>query len=1011
MNLLEIVTKWVADTKPIDQAIDDTATKAETRMGRVGGAVQKGIGAGAKTLAAGGAVLFGVATKGAIDLQNATIDFQAATGATADEAEQAGQSINRLFGSNITTMGEASGVLAALKTNMGLTGQAAEDAAGRILDFSKVTGQDAVAAVSALDDLTDTYNLNSQQQSDVLDQLVTSQQKYGGSVTDNQAALAKLGPALTAANLNYGDGIGLLNLFAGAGIDASKAPAALTKALSKVKSPEELQKLIDDIRNTKDPFERAQKAADLFGAKAGPGLATALSKGGLDTFKVSADEAAGSVEKAADTIDSKLGNQVTLALNKAKAALAGFGTELGPAVTGIASLASLGAPLAKGLIGGLVPALAGVIPALGAGLSGLFAAAVPIAMAALPILLVVGIIAAIVFLINNPEIVAKIVDFAKGVVDFIVKGIGTLADALPGIVLGAFDAVMAALPGVLGAIVNLILQLPGMLIGLLGGLAGLWLKINQAILAIIGALVGRIVGFLLEVPGKIAPLVGQVLGVFGQVVAGAVTAVTGMVGQVVAFILSIPGRIAGLAGQVLGLYARIVTGAVTAISGMVGQVAAFILSIPGRVASFVPVLLGMVARLVAGFIGNVVRGAATIVSTILSIPGRVASLVGTLIAMAGRFAAGMAARVVALVGQVVGLFLGMPGRLASWVGTIMGQAGALASRLASTISSLVGSVVRFFLSIPGRIASIGGRIVSGIINGMASLPGRLADVVRNAFAGLRIDVGPFHISGSGVTIDLPHIDFPHFDVGTRFVPQDMLAVVHKGEAIIPAAYNPFASGTPQPTAFQAGQGGGGGDTINVNVPVTGILRAETPADLARPMRLLAASGASATRDAGAGSRCRPVANDDPGDPHRPHLRRRRHPAREPLDPPRHRLGPERRAADPRPGHDRARRPRADRAQPEGRRAGHHPRGWLQGTGSTEAVRMASYQNLRDEIEALFDPEAAPATLVGMAADGTWREIDARTVAVSWDPAPVNGVGQLSIALDAAADWQTTGGGS
>jgi hypothetical protein len=37
--------------------------------------------------------------------------------------------------------------------------------------------------------------------------------------------------------------------------------------------------------------------------------------------------------------------------------------------------------------------------------------------------------------------------------------------------------------------------------------------------------------------------------------------------------------------------------------------------------------------------------------------------------------------------------------------------------------------------------------------------------------------------------------------------------------------------------------GGGGDTINVNIPVTGVLRAETPADLARPMRLLAASGA------------------------------------------------------------------------------------------------------------------------------------------------------------------------
>lgn len=87
-------------------------------------------------------------------------------------------------------------------------------------------------------------------------------------------------------------------------------------------------------------------------------------------------------------------------------------------------------------------------------------------------------------------------------------------------------------------------------------------------------------------------------------------------------------------------------------------------------------------------------------------------------------------------------------------------------------------------------------------------------------------------------------------------------------------------------------------------------------------------------------------------------------------------------------------------------------GWLQGTGATEALRLASYQNLRDEMEALFDPEDAPDTIVGKAADGTWREIDARTVSIVWDPAPVNGLGRLSIAMDAAEpDWLVTGGGS
>lgn len=59
---------------------------------------------------------------------------------------------------------------------------------------------------------------------------------------------------------------------------------------------------------------------------------------------------------------------------------------------------------------------------------------------------------------------------------------------------------------------------------------------------------------------------------------------------------------------------------------------------------------------------------------------------------------------------------------------------------------------------------------------------------------------------------------PSFAVGTSFVPQDMTAKIHQGEAIIPAAQNPFAKapnawgGGGQgklPGAFLGGQGGGG----------------------------------------------------------------------------------------------------------------------------------------------------------------------------------------------------------
>jgi hypothetical protein len=36
---------------------------------------------------------------------------------------------------------------------------------------------------------------------------------------------------------------------------------------------------------------------------------------------------------------------------------------------------------------------------------------------------------------------------------------------------------------------------------------------------------------------------------------------------------------------------------------------------------------------------------------------------------------------------------------------------------------------------------------------------------------------------------------PSFAVGTNLVPHDMLAMIHKNEAIVPAPYNPAAGGT------------------------------------------------------------------------------------------------------------------------------------------------------------------------------------------------------------------------
>jgi hypothetical protein len=38
------------------------------------------------------------------------------------------------------------------------------------------------------------------------------------------------------------------------------------------------------------------------------------------------------------------------------------------------------------------------------------------------------------------------------------------------------------------------------------------------------------------------------------------------------------------------------------------------------------------------------------------------------------------------------------------------------------------------------------------------------------------------------------LGIPAFEVGTNYVPRDMLAQIHEGEAIVPKAFNPWANG-------------------------------------------------------------------------------------------------------------------------------------------------------------------------------------------------------------------------
>lgn len=334
--------------------VDADASKARStleKLGGVTGVVAKGIGAGFGVMAA-------QAISGGNALAEAFARFQAETGLTGAAADEARQQMVDLFSVNTESFDVIGATLASVHKNLGLTGEAAKTATQDVLEYARATGQDAVGATEAMDDAMDSWGLSADEMAGLMDRLLVSNQRWGGTITDTQRTLAALAPAMKAANLTLDDGIELLNLFGAKGLDATSASAAFAKALTKVESPEELQAMIDDIVNTEDDFQRAAKAADLFGARAGAKLANALDGVRLDDFGVSADEAAGAVDRASDAIENTPINWLTLQLRKIQGPLADFGAGFGPVLLALSSMG----PLLNGvgaLVGGLATILVG----------------------------------------------------------------------------------------------------------------------------------------------------------------------------------------------------------------------------------------------------------------------------------------------------------------------------------------------------------------------------------------------------------------------------------------------------------------------------------------------------------------------------------------------------------------------------------------------------------------------------------------------------------------------------
>lgn len=355
------VARLVLDTNTFEaQAAasgDRAGTTAGTRMRAqlsraLSGVIRTGIGAAA-------GLTFAEMTQGALALNEAGAQYQMQTGANDQATKAFEKTLDQLFATSHQGYDEISQTLIGLKTHFDLDGAAAKATAADFLDFAEVAGGTGSDAVERFNSLIKTGIITLADRKKAMDDLLVAHQDLGIPINDTIDGMVRLAPAMNAVNMSFQDGVALVGLFTKAGVGADRMAQAFNTALTKVKSPAEFRKVINDIATAKDEFTASKLAAEYFGTRVGPALANLLRQGSdaLDGYNASLGDTTGALDKAAAANDNSWGGRALLMLHRFQAGLADIGTSMGDLLI-IASL--IGPGLTKGLaagIGGLAGAL------------------------------------------------------------------------------------------------------------------------------------------------------------------------------------------------------------------------------------------------------------------------------------------------------------------------------------------------------------------------------------------------------------------------------------------------------------------------------------------------------------------------------------------------------------------------------------------------------------------------------------------------------------------------------
>ena len=252
-----------------------------------------------------------VATKAALDIDEAMDLIAAGTGAQGKELEALQQSWKALA-ANVTQGFEVSAqVLADFNTRLGLTGKALTDLSKLALDAARLLNEDVNAVVTQASKAMQDWGVSTQEASSFMNKLFVAAQATGAGMSTLSTQLYKYGAALRGMGFDTNSAIALLSQFEKQGVNTELVIGSLRIGLGKLADEGitdagmAFEALINKIKNAESTTEATQIAMEVFGARAGPDLAAAIREGRFEIEEMvkTLEKSQGAIEKTVAATD------------------------------------------------------------------------------------------------------------------------------------------------------------------------------------------------------------------------------------------------------------------------------------------------------------------------------------------------------------------------------------------------------------------------------------------------------------------------------------------------------------------------------------------------------------------------------------------------------------------------------------------------------------------------------------------------------------------------------------